>query len=198
MPVIILQKNGESQRQYPLPDGKALTIGSAGTNDVILGDAAIADQQARIAPAADGFELQNLAGPGSTTVNDAPVTTRVLQEGDRIRIGPFELLFSEKALAGDSEMVDANHDDDRIRMTGGPRQDALESTVVIEMLENMPSHLARGVVYIMVLLVLVGFLYSYFGKMDVVVQSRGKLIPEGEAEVVQSATMGMVKSLHVK
>ena len=88
--------------------------------------------------------------------------------------------------------------DGRIDRVAGPGQDSLESSVVIEMLENMPSHLARGLVYILILVVVVGFLYSYFGKMDVVVQARGKLIPEGEAEVVQSATNGMLKSLHVK
>lgn len=198
MPVIILQKNGATLQPYPLQDGVSLTIGSADTNDMVLGDAAVAGQQARIASAEDGFEIQDLAGQGNTTVNGTPVTARPLLYGDKIGIGPFELLFSAKSPAADPGTEAENHDDARIHKTGGPRQDSLESTVVMEMLENMPSHIARGLVYILVLVVLVGFLYSYFGKMDIVVQARGKLIPEGEAEVVQSATSGLLKSLYAK
>jgi len=78
------------------------------------------------------------------------------------------------------------------------RKSSLESTVVIEMLENMPAYLARGVVYLLIFIIFAGFAYSYFGKMDVVVKARGKLIPEGYAEVVQPATNGILKTIHVK
>lgn len=97
-----------------------------------------------------------------------------------------------------TDPVDADGESRELKRVGGQPRDPLESAVAIEMIENMPSYLARGTVYIMILAVLTAFLYSYFGKMDVVVQGHGKLIPEGDAEVVQAATNGIVRSILVK
>ena len=76
-------------------------------------------------------------------------------------------------------------------------EDMMESTVVTEMLENMPSYMARGFIYVLLFVIVVALVYSYFGKMDVLVQGKGKLIPQGEAAVVQSAKSGLLNKLFV-
>lgn len=86
---------------------------------------------------------------------------------------------------------------DQTRRVKRPPEDMIESPVVIEMLEEMPSYMARGFIYILVFVCLIGIVYAYLGKMDVIVQGQGKLVPKGEAEIVQSAKNGRLMRLFV-
>lgn len=81
----------------------------------------------------------------------------------------------------------------------GTAEDPLQgSPVLTEMLENMPSYMARGIVYLLLFIIIAGVIYAYFGRMDVVVQARGKLIPMGDAAIVQSIKGGILKTILVK
>lgn len=88
--------------------------------------------------------------------------------------------------------------DDPTRRVAPPPKDFLESPALSEMLESMPSYLARGVLYVILFVVLSGALYAYLGKMDVVVKADGSLIPLGETAVVQSAKTGRLGRVLVK
>lgn len=73
-----------------------------------------------------------------------------------------------------------------------------QSPIVSEMLGDMPSYMARSVIYVLVFTILVGVVWAYFGKMDVVVAGRGRLVPVGELKIVQAKTNGYVSKILVK
>jgi membrane fusion protein, hemolysin D len=79
-----------------------------------------------------------------------------------------------------------------------PDEKTMDSPIVIEILEEMPSYMARGFIYVLVAVCIIGILYAYLGKMDVIVQGQGKLVPKGDAEIVQSAKNGRLTKLFVK
>lgn len=76
--------------------------------------------------------------------------------------------------------------------------DPYASPVVSEMLEDVPSYMARGIIYVLLLILGAGAAWSYFGKMDVVVQGRGQLAPLGETNIVQVQKSGHISETLVK
>lgn len=48
---------------------------------------------------------------------------------------------------------------------------------VLEIIETPPSILSRTILWLMVIVILTILSWSFFGKIDEVVQSRGKIIP---------------------
>lgn len=84
------------------------------------------------------------------------------------------------------------------RQPAPPPKEFLESAALSEMLGAMPSYLARGLTYLLVLIVFAAVGYAYFGKMDVVVSAQGGLMPQGDAVVVQSLKSGPLAALPVR
>ncbi len=67
-----------------------------------------------------------------------------------------------------------------------------------EELLNMPSYLARSLLYIVLAGIAVGLGWAYWGKKDVVIKAMGQLIRKGDAQVVQVGINGVVRSVLVK
>ncbi|MGK0186237.1 MAG: pSer/pThr/pTyr-binding forkhead associated (FHA) protein, partial [Verrucomicrobiales bacterium] len=82
----ILPLNSSGNTTFGLNEGVAVTVAKA---------YALADRHFTIAPHDGQYFLQDLESGLGTTVNDAPVSNRVLHHGDRIRAGLLELVFSD-------------------------------------------------------------------------------------------------------
>ncbi|MDP2318392.1 MAG: HlyD family efflux transporter periplasmic adaptor subunit [Acidobacteriota bacterium] len=66
-----------------------------------------------------------------------------------------------------------------------------QSAVVYE----VPSFLRRGIVYLLALLMLVAAGVLAFGQVSVVVNGRGRIVPEGDVILVQALQRGVVKAV---
>jgi hypothetical protein len=69
------------------------TIGRAGTSDIILSDAALGRQQAKVKLEKDDFVIYDMAATNPTLVNGKPITTHRLKDGDKIELGQTTLTF---------------------------------------------------------------------------------------------------------
>jgi pSer/pThr/pTyr-binding forkhead associated (FHA) protein len=84
-------------RQYRL-EGSTINIGRAEENPVgLFGDSSISPRHAVIDHRGENHSIRNLAVEAGTFVNGGRIETAVLREGDRIRIGGYELTFHTRA-----------------------------------------------------------------------------------------------------
>ncbi len=67
----------------------------------------------------------------------------------------------------------------------------------IEILASEPSRLIHYSIYLMVLVLLSGFLWSFIGEADVIVSSQGKLIPDSSVRPVFSPLKGELVEVYV-
>lgn len=67
-----------------------------------------------------------------------------------------------------------------------------------EIVETPPSPFGRIVLWMVIALLAVALLWSYFGKIDVVAVAQGKIVPEGNVKVIQPASQGVIKSIKVQ
>jgi pSer/pThr/pTyr-binding forkhead associated (FHA) protein len=80
-------------RQFRL-EGSTISVGRAEENRVgLFGDPAVAPRHAVIEHRGDRYTIRNLAMQGGTFVNGNRIETAPLTEGDRLRIGAYELSF---------------------------------------------------------------------------------------------------------
>ena len=71
----------------------SVTIGRLPECDVVVDDAGVSRQHARIRRTESGFVLTDLGSTNGTMVNGDPIQEHVLEHGDRITIGETELEF---------------------------------------------------------------------------------------------------------
>ena len=71
----------------------SVTIGRLPESDVVVEDAGVSRQHARIRRTESGFVLTDLGSTNGTMVNGEPIQEHVLEHGDRITIGETELEF---------------------------------------------------------------------------------------------------------
>jgi hypothetical protein len=70
-------------------------IGRTSDNDIILDDASVSRQHAKIKLEDEGYYLYDLGATNPTKVNDQEVTRHQLTDGDRISIGQITLVFKQ-------------------------------------------------------------------------------------------------------
>jgi len=77
--------------------------------------------------------------------------------------------------------------------------DSYEFLPIISEIEEAPVNpLGRTTFWIIITLILFTALWLFFGKVDIVVSARGKVIPDGEIKIIQPLETGVVKDIHVK
>jgi pSer/pThr/pTyr-binding forkhead associated (FHA) protein len=86
----------ENGRVFPL-ESPVTNLGSAPENQLCLPDARLAPLHAQIRLSPGHCTLFNLALPGSTLVNNLPVSQRELQTGDVISLGGVNLIFGQES-----------------------------------------------------------------------------------------------------
>lgn len=84
----------QNEREIEVP---VFTLGSAGDCDLILGDDQFPELYAYILRTHDGYRLRCLTEEPILTVNAEDTVTTQLQNGDRIRCGPYEFHFQKTA-----------------------------------------------------------------------------------------------------
>jgi DNA-binding NtrC family response regulator len=92
MPLIDVQHQGRSVQTHALSDAP-LEIGRARECAIHLADGAVSRQHARLEPQAGGHVLVDLGSRIGLWVNGEKITQHRLADGDRITIGPFELVY---------------------------------------------------------------------------------------------------------
>lgn len=70
--------------------------------------------------------------------------------------------------------------------------------IVSEIQEEPVNPLGRTMFWTLIALCLFTLLWLFFGKADVVVSARGKIIPDGEIKIIQPLDTGVVKKILVK
>src|SRR5215813_6822148 len=70
-----------------------LVIGRETAATVCVADASVSRRHSKIEKKDDQFVITDLESLNGTFVNDVPVRTRVLEHGDRVRIGDAQFLF---------------------------------------------------------------------------------------------------------
>ena len=78
------------------------------------------------------------------------------------------------------------------------KDDSHEFLPIISEIEEEPLNpLGRMTFWIIVTLIFFTALWLYFGKVDIVVTARGKVIPDGEIKIIQPLETGVVKNILV-
>jgi Nif-specific regulatory protein len=82
-----------------------MSLGRDDANQVCLIDRSVSRRHCTIQNAEGGFEITDLDSHNGTFVNGVPVSRKLLQHGDTIRVGTSELVF----LVHDTESVSTSH-----------------------------------------------------------------------------------------
>ena len=97
-----------------LPDGterkialesRPKVIGSDEAADIILGDAAVSPYHCTVEVSANGIHVQDLASATGTRINGRSVASAMLQNGDKLQIGPFIFLVECNVTTGFSTVI---------------------------------------------------------------------------------------------
>lgn len=95
MPVLTLKFKDNVVNKYKLDDKKSLHIGRRRNNDVVIENLVVSGEHAKVEPSPEGFVLTDLQSKNGTYVNNKPITSCVLKNGDIIKIGMHSLIFSK-------------------------------------------------------------------------------------------------------
>ncbi len=95
-------QDGDSPQTHTFSSGEVV-IGRSPDCQVVLKDFGISRQHARIVVDDDGVRIQDLKSKNGTSVNGTTVMEAVLQDGDRILLGKFQLTFG-RSLEGKVEL----------------------------------------------------------------------------------------------
>lgn len=82
-----MQLSDGNYRSFEFMNRKSISIGRWKTNDIVLTDPTVSGHHAAIELEGDAFCLKDLDSRNGSRVNDIHVTTRVLQNGDVIKLG---------------------------------------------------------------------------------------------------------------
>src|SRR5215216_2837476 len=83
-----------------------LVIGRETTAHLCIADASVSRRHSKIEKKDDGFIITDLESLNGTFVNDVPIKSRLLEHGDRVRIGDSQFLF----LTHDSDVMSKSSD----------------------------------------------------------------------------------------
>lgn len=67
----------------------------------------------------------------------------------------------------------------------------------LEVQESPPSPVGRFILWVVMALIVSALVWSIFGRVEIVAVAPGKIIPSGQVKVIQAATIGRVKAIHV-
>jgi pSer/pThr/pTyr-binding forkhead associated (FHA) protein len=89
---LAIYKGAKLDLSFPLGE-TATTIGRDAGNAIQLPDPEVSKRHAVVRAQGDAWTLEDLDSTNGIIVNQARVKHARLKEGDRIRIGPFDLVF---------------------------------------------------------------------------------------------------------
>src|SRR4026209_1889238 len=98
----------------------ALVIGRETAANLCLADAAVSRRPSKTAKKDGGFVITDLESLNGTFINDVPVRTRLLEHGDRVRIGDSQFVFLTQE--GDALSKSSEVTIDEVQVTGATVQ----------------------------------------------------------------------------
>ena len=94
MPTLTLYFKENNLGEFRLEKGQSLTIGRKIKNDITIENLAVSGYHAKIDSIGDGFVITDLQSKNGSFVNNKPVSTHPLRQGDSITIGTHHLIFA--------------------------------------------------------------------------------------------------------
>src|SRR5688500_13668079 len=91
-----------------------LVIGRETAANLCIADASVSRRHSKIEKQEEGFVISDLESLNGTFVNDVPVKSRLLEHGDRVRIGDSQFLFLTHEGEATSKSSDVRLDEARI------------------------------------------------------------------------------------
>jgi Nif-specific regulatory protein len=91
-----------------------LFIGRETSANLCIADASVSRRHCKIEKATDGFVITDLDSLNGTFINDLPIRKRLLDHGDRVRIGTSQFLFLTHEGEATSKSSDVRLDETRI------------------------------------------------------------------------------------
>lgn len=85
-------------------DRERVTIGRERHNDVVIDDPAVSREHAAIAAVGNDHILEDLGSVNGTLVNGVPVPRRILQHGDVVVFGAYQLRYLNPKVAADVDL----------------------------------------------------------------------------------------------
>jgi len=95
-------------------DEEPLVIGRETAANVCIADASVSRRHSKIEKKDDSFVITDLESLNGTFVNDVPVRSRVLEHGDRVRIGDSQFLFLTQEGDAASKSSDVNFEETKV------------------------------------------------------------------------------------
>ena len=94
MASLVLKFNDKVLRECPL-DRPQLWIGRKPKNDVVIENAAVSGEHARVVCEDGVYYIEDMASTNGTYLNEERVERRALYDGDKIRVGKHLLVFQD-------------------------------------------------------------------------------------------------------
>ncbi len=95
MAILTLKCNNNELSTYKL-NNESLTIGRLNDNDIVIDNKGVSGHHANILFDDTGFLIEDLGSTNGTFVNEKPIKTSRLRNGDVITIGKHELIFDNR------------------------------------------------------------------------------------------------------
>jgi Nif-specific regulatory protein len=105
----------------------ALVIGRETAANLCLADASVSRRHSKIEKQDEKFVITDLESLNGTFVNDVPVRSRVLEHGDRVRIGDSQFVFLTQE--GDALSKSSEVTIDEVQVTGATVQVRLDEAI---------------------------------------------------------------------
>ena len=93
MPTLTLKFKDNKLGEYPIEQGKSMTIGRKESNDISIENLAVSGHHAKVDAVGEEYLLTDLKSKNGSFVNKELVTTHWLKNGDKIIIGKHCLVF---------------------------------------------------------------------------------------------------------
>jgi transcriptional regulator with GAF, ATPase, and Fis domain len=112
-----------------------LIIGRETACNLCLADASVSRRHSKIEKKDEGFVITDLESLNGTFINDVPIRSRVLEHGDRLRIGDSQFVF----LTHDSEAASKSSEVtiDEVQIVTGPTVQVRLDEAVYQMEKNL-------------------------------------------------------------
>ena len=103
MAKLVLSKDGTIVHQCFLEQAR-VTIGREAGNGIVVDDPLVSRAHAAITAVGNDYILEDLQSVNGTLVNGAPVQRRILQHGDVIALGAFNLRYVDSKASSDIDL----------------------------------------------------------------------------------------------
>ncbi|MBM4393672.1 MAG: FHA domain-containing protein [Deltaproteobacteria bacterium] len=117
--LVVTSAHKMGNREFALPPAGCLRIGRSDKNEIVLPEPASSRVHAEVMDSPEGWSIRDNGSSNGTFVNGRKVKSKVLEDGDRVRIGTVELRF-EAVAEEKSEGTEAYNEAIIAHREGGP------------------------------------------------------------------------------